>query len=53
MKGKILPIDNLRKMGIIISNWWCMCKFDREIIDDLFLHCDVNIESYELSYGYS
>ena len=44
MKGKILTIDNLRKMGIIISDWWRMCKFNREIIDHLFLHCDVNIE---------
>lgn len=37
--GKILTLDNLRKINIIVMEWYYMCKTSRESIDNLFLHC--------------
>jgi hypothetical protein len=38
--GKILTIDNLRKMNFIVINRCCLCKADGETINHLFLHCE-------------
>jgi hypothetical protein len=38
--GKILTIDNLRKMNLIVINRCCMCKSDGETIDHL-LHNEI------------
>jgi hypothetical protein len=37
--GKALTIDNLRKRGLILQNWCCLCKSNGESVDHLFLHC--------------
>jgi hypothetical protein len=37
--GKALTIDNLRKRGLILQNWCCLCKNNGESVDHLFLHC--------------
>jgi hypothetical protein len=42
--GKILILDNLRKMNIIVMEWCYMCKISGESIDYLFLHCMVATE---------
>jgi hypothetical protein len=42
--GKILTLDNLRKMNIIVMEWCYMCKTSGESIDHLFLHCMVATE---------
>jgi hypothetical protein len=34
--GKILTIDNLRKWGLILQEWCCMCKQSGESVDHLF-----------------
>ena len=34
--GKVLTIDNLRKRGLIIQEWCCMCKQSGESVDHLF-----------------
>ena len=39
--GKILTTDNLRKRGIIITDWCCMCKARGESVNHLFIHCPV------------
>jgi hypothetical protein len=39
--GKILTLDNLRKRGLIVVNWCCMCKRSGESINHLLLHCEV------------
>jgi hypothetical protein len=42
--GKILTLDNLRKMNIIVMEWCYMCKTCDEFINHLFLHCMVATE---------
>jgi hypothetical protein len=39
--GKILTIDNLRKMNLIVINRCCMRKSDGETIDHLLLHSEI------------
>lgn len=39
--GKILTADNLRKRGVIVMEWFYMCKSNVESIEHLFLHCEV------------
>ncbi|XP_059428544.1 uncharacterized protein LOC132162314 [Corylus avellana] len=38
--GKILTLDNLRKMNMVVINRCGMCKVDEESIDHLLLHCE-------------
>jgi hypothetical protein len=38
--GKILTLDNLRKRGIIVADWCCICK-SGESVNYLLLHCEV------------
>jgi hypothetical protein len=42
--GKILTLNNLRKMNIIAIEWCCMCKICEKSIDHLLLHCEVATE---------
>jgi hypothetical protein len=42
--GKILTLDNLRKMNIIVMEWCCLCKICGESMDNLLLHCEVAIQ---------
>uniref|UniRef100_A0A2N9IUI4 Reverse transcriptase domain-containing protein n=1 Tax=Fagus sylvatica TaxID=28930 RepID=A0A2N9IUI4_FAGSY len=37
--GKILTADNLRRRGLILVSWCCLCKADGESVDHLLLHC--------------
>jgi hypothetical protein len=39
--GKILTLDNLRKLHVIMINICYMCKKIGESVDHLLLHCDV------------
>jgi len=39
--GKILIHDNLHSRHIVMVEWCCMFKKNRESIDHLLLHCDV------------
>lgn len=39
--GKILTTDNLRKRGLIIIDWCCMCRKGGESVDHLLLHCEL------------
>jgi hypothetical protein len=38
---KILTLDNLRKRGLIVVGWCCMCKKSEESMDHFLLHCEV------------
>jgi hypothetical protein len=39
--GKILTVDNLRKRGVLVVGWCCMCKRSSESIEHVLLHCEV------------
>ena len=39
--GKILTLNDLRKMNVIVVDFCCMCKKCEEFIDHLFIHCEV------------
>jgi hypothetical protein len=39
--GKILTLDNLRKINVFVVNLCCMCKKSREFIDHLLLCCEI------------
>jgi hypothetical protein len=49
--GKVLIIDNLRKRGLILQDWCCMCKQSGESVDHLFLHCLVATDLWSLVFG--
>ena len=49
--GKALTIDNLRKHGLIIQSWCCMCKRNGETVDHLFLHCPVAMDMWYMVFG--
>ena len=39
--GKVLTTDNIRKRGLIVIDWCCMCKWDGETIDHFLIHCPI------------
>uniref|UniRef100_A0A2N9IEM8 Reverse transcriptase zinc-binding domain-containing protein n=1 Tax=Fagus sylvatica TaxID=28930 RepID=A0A2N9IEM8_FAGSY len=49
--GKILTTDNLRRRGIIVVSWCCMCKVDGESVDHLLLHCPYAKELWDMIFG--
>jgi hypothetical protein len=50
--GKILTLDNLRRCGLILTSWCCMCKVDGESIDHLLLlHCPYAKELWDMIFG--
>jgi hypothetical protein len=48
---KALTIDNLRKRGFILKNWCCMCQWNGERVDHLFLHCPVAMDMWSMVFG--
>ena len=48
--GKILTSDNLRRHGIILASWCCMCKADGESMDHLLLHCPYAKELWDMIF---
>ena len=36
--GWILTYDNLKRRGLVLVGWCCMCKADDELVDHLFIH---------------
>lgn len=52
--GKILTLDNLRKMRVIVIDRYCICKMNVESVDHLLLHCEVaraNLQSLQSVLG--
>jgi hypothetical protein len=49
--GKALTIDNLRKRGLILQNWCCLCQSDGESVDHLFLHCSMATDMWSMVFG--
>ena len=49
--GKILTIDALRKRGLIIADWCCMCKHNGESVDHLLLHCRLALEMWSMVFA--
>ena len=45
---KILTIDNLRRQGLTLVNWCCLCKKSEEIVNHLFIHCEFTSEIWHL-----
>ena len=48
---KILTHDNLRKMSIVIVEWCCMCKKNRESVDHLLLHCELTSRLWNYAFS--
>lgn len=48
--GKILSFENLRKRGIIILDWCCMCKRCGESVDYLLHHCPMAYELWAMAF---
>ena len=38
--GKILTSDNLRRRGLILVDWCCVCRHSGDDIDHLLVHCE-------------
>ena len=49
--GKILTADNLRRRGIPVVSWCCMCKADGESVDHLLFHCPYAKELWDMVLG--
>ena len=49
--GKCLMIDNLQKRKVWILDWCCMCKYNGELVDHLFLHCLVAMDLWSMVLG--
>ena len=47
--GKILTTENLTQRGVILVNWWCMCKQDGDSVDQLLLYCSMARELWALA----
>ena len=41
--GKVLTVDNLVMRGMVLANWCVMCKNSEETVDDLPLHCPMEL----------
>ena len=48
---KILTLDILRRRGLILASWCCMCKANGESIDHLLLHCPYAKELWDMIFG--
>ncbi len=48
--GKILAMDNLRKRGLILVDWCCLCRESGESPDHILLHCKVALELWDLVF---
>ena len=44
-------IDNLQKRKVWILDWCCMCKYNGELVDHLFLHCLVAMDLWSMVLG--
>jgi hypothetical protein len=45
---KILMIDNLRRQGLTLVNWCCLCKKSEETVNHLLIHCEFTSELWHL-----
>lgn len=41
--GRILTVDNLRKLWVIVIDWCCMCKMAGETTDHPIVHSHFNL----------
>ena len=46
--GQILTCDNLRRRGLVMVGWCCLCRCSEEMVDHLLLHCLVAAEIWEI-----
>lgn len=48
--GKILTMDNLHERHIIVIDWCCMCKKSGKTPDQVFFHCDIARDLWNLVF---
>jgi len=46
--GKILTIDNLRRRGLTLVNWCCLCKKSEETVNLILIHFEFTSEIFHL-----
>jgi hypothetical protein len=44
--GKILTIDSLRRRGLTLLNWCCLCKKSEETVNHILIHCEFTKEMW-------
>uniref|UniRef100_A0A2N9EHP5 Reverse transcriptase domain-containing protein n=1 Tax=Fagus sylvatica TaxID=28930 RepID=A0A2N9EHP5_FAGSY len=49
--GKILTAENLRRRGIVLGSWCCMCKASGESVEHLLLHCPYAKEMWDMVFA--
>ncbi len=49
--GKILTADNLRRCGIVLVSWCCMCKASGESVGHLLLHYPYAKEIWDMVFA--
>jgi hypothetical protein len=49
--GKILTLNNLRKLHTLVVDWSCICKKIRETIDHLLLYCKLASALWNFIFG--
>jgi hypothetical protein len=49
--GTILTAENLRRCGIVLVSWCCMCKASGESVEHLLLHCPYAKEMWDMVFA--
>ena len=48
--GRILTCDNLRRRGMVIFGWCCLCRCSGETVDHFLLHCPMSCQIWSFVF---
>jgi hypothetical protein len=43
-KGRILTVDILKRRGLSLANWCCLCKKSDETVNHILIHYEYTID---------